>query len=91
MELCLKVREPERLRESGIGSCRVSHADRLGNSAGCGGGELGCSAVAPCAASAGDEFLDHDNTDEGIEGVRQVVLSCRADDGAGFSSCGTLC
>ena len=65
LELCLKVRERERLRDSGMDSCRVSHADRLGNSAGCGGGfapvlgshsaggsgELDVSAV----ASAGDE------------------------------------
>ena len=74
LELCLKVRERERLRDSGIDSCRVLTADRLGlrsNSAGCGGGfapvlvahsaggsgELDVSAVAPNAASAGDELL----------------------------------
>ena len=75
MELCLKVRERE--RDSGIESCRVSNAGRLGlrsNSAGGGvgfapvlvsnsageGGDLDAGAVAPSAASAGDEFRDHD-------------------------------
>ena len=40
-ELCLMVRERERLRDCGSDSCRVSNVGRLGlrsNSAGCGGG-----------------------------------------------------
>ena len=58
LELCLKARERERLRDSGIDSCRVSNAGRQGLRSNSAGGGVG-SAFVLVAYPAG-ESGDHD-------------------------------
>ena len=58
LELCLRVRERERLRDSGTDSCRVCHAGRQGLRSKYGGGGVDSASVS--VVNSAGESGDHD-------------------------------